>query len=123
MKTWRVEIRCDLVRGTWVEEYAAYPTHEVYYILAMSGKEAFIHFKHFLNDREAAENLLKRIKAVENFVPEEREQHVKFDQAVVLVKVWTRISDTKQYTWSKPLDWRRLLFRKLDEAQWRKDHA
>ena len=114
MEKWCVRLQCDLLRGTWIEEYHCYPTHELWYILATRGKEAYIYFKDWLNDEEGAREylgkLLDLIEGCSEFTPQNKPT------------IWLPIVDTKVYVWRKPWEYKARLFRTLNEAKWRAEN-
>jgi hypothetical protein len=81
---WKVTIGCDLVRSTFRIDYEACPIYEVYYVLAKQNEKVYIHYYSFVDDREAAEKLVKRIKEREGFNPENS-------------KFWRIVVDKKPY--------------------------
>lgn len=65
-------MQCDLVRGTFREEFHAYPYWERWCIIAQCGNKAYIHFYDFEDDWNKAQETAKRIRACATFSPENK---------------------------------------------------
>ena len=103
---WKVQINVDFIRGKFLPEYNTYLTVELSYLVATNGKSHYAHFYHFMNDLEEAQNFLQNVLNSPWDGPENNPH-------------WHKITDTKQFTWRKPLDWKKLLFRKLEKSQYK----
>lgn len=62
------EIRQDVVKGQWHEEYHSFVFHEVFYVVAVR-EEVYVHFYRFVDNWEGAAHLATRIAEFPDFSP------------------------------------------------------
>jgi hypothetical protein len=100
---WAIRVQYDEVRGKhyWspdaLENEFSYRHYRLYYILAIQGTDAYMHFITFTDNCEGAYHLSDRISAFPNFTPEGKPG------------VWFKIKDTQPQRLRKR-DWRLLLW-------------
>lgn len=118
---WCIRVQYDEVRGRhyWSEDNYSHRVWHLYYILAIRGTDAYMHFKTYMDDLEGEQGedglitsgivkLAERIRASTNFTPENKPG------------VWFKIVDTKPQRLRRE-DWRWLLWRTGLRMKWQQE--